>query len=142
MILVKQFEIEKKQEQSAKPIKVRPLKVGPEQIFTFYLQNTKHINNWDLVDLTATKIVGAYLDDKDRKELYKLAKSKSLWERRISIIATFWFIREGDFKDSLKISKILLNDHHDLIHKAVGWMLREVGNRDLASEEKFLKKHE
>jgi len=112
-----------------------------KKIFDFYLKNTKRINNWDLVDISAPNIVGDYLLDKDRKILYKLAKSKNLWEKRISIISTFKFIRENDFKDTLKISEILLNDEHDLIHKAVGWMLREIGKRDQKIEEKFLKKY-
>jgi len=112
-----------------------------KKIFQFYLKNTKNINNWDLVDLSAPHVVGNYLLDKKRGVLYKLAKSKNLWEKRISILATYAFIRQNDFADTLKISKILLNDDHDLIHKAVGWMLREVGNRDIKTEEKFLKKH-
>lgn len=111
------------------------------RIYRVYLNNTKYINNWDLVDLTASHIVGAYLVDKDRKVLIKLAKSKNLWERRISIISTFHFIRINQFKDTLKIAKVLLLDTEDLIHKAVGWMLREVGKRDLAAEEAFLKNH-
>ena len=94
-----------------------------------------------MVDISAHKIVGDYLLDKNRKILYKLAKSKSLWERRISAIATFRFIKENDFKDSLKIAEMLLNDGHDLIHKAVGWMLREIGKKNQSVEEKFLKKH-
>ncbi len=105
----------------------------------FYLKNTKRINNWDLVDLSAPKILGEYLQD--RSILYKLAKSKNLWERRISIITTFRYIKDNDFTDTLKISEILLNDKHDLIHKAVGWMLREIGKRDKKVEEKFLKKY-
>jgi 3-methyladenine DNA glycosylase AlkD len=110
-------------------------------IYNFYLKNAKRINNWDLVDLTAPRIVGGYLLNKNRKILYKLAKSKNLWERRISVLATFMFIREKDFMDAIKIAEILLNDPHDLIHKAVGWMLREIGKRDLRAEEKFLQKH-
>lgn len=111
-------------------------------IYEFYLSNTQRINNWDLVDLSAPKIIGNYLlKKKDRKILYKLAKSKNLWERRISIVSTFAFIREGEFVDTLKISKILLKDKHDLIHKAVGWMLREVGKRDRNILEKFLKEN-
>lgn len=110
-------------------------------IFDYYLKNRKGINNWDLVDLSAPKIVGAYLIDKEKDLLYKFAQSKDLWEKRISIISTQAFIREHFFEDTLKISEILLNDKHDLIHKAVGWMLREVGNRDLETEEAFLRKH-
>ena len=114
-------------------------------IFDFYLKNTKNINNWDLVDISAPKIVGDYLIEKPRVVLYKLAKSQpkagNLWERRIAIIATLAFIKNNDFSDTLKISKILLSDKYDLIHKAVGWMLREVGKRDQEIEEKFLKKY-
>lgn len=116
---------------------------GKNEIFHFYLRNTKYINNWDLVDLTADKIVGEYLLDKPRDVLYKLAKSKNLWEKRISIIATYQFIKEKkEAHDTFEISEILLNDPHDLIQKATGWMLREVGKR--VSEEpliKFLNKH-
>ena len=111
------------------------------KIFNFYLKNTKYINNWDLADLTAPKIVGAYLVNRPRGILYKLAGSKSLWERRIAILATYAFIKAGDFKDALIISEILLNDAHDLIHKAVGWMLREVGKRSQTAEKQFLKKY-
>jgi len=112
-----------------------------EQIFDFYLKNTKNINNWDLVDLSAPNIVGNFLLDKDTKILYKLATSKNLWERRIAVISTFAFIKENQFIDTLKIAELLLNDKHDLIHKAVGWMLREVGKRDIKSLENFLNKH-
>mgnify|MGYP000197511225 CR=1 FL=1 len=112
-----------------------------EEIFNFYLKNTKYINNWDLVDVTTHKIVGEYLLDKPRDILYKLAKSPDLWEKRISIISTFAFIRRGQLDDAINIAEILLHDKHDLIHKAVGWMLREIGNRDLGVEEKFLKKY-
>jgi 3-methyladenine DNA glycosylase AlkD len=112
-----------------------------EKIFDFYLQNTKNINNWDLVDLSAPNIVGDFLLDKDRKILYTLANSKMLWERRIAILSTFAFIRKGEFDDTLNISEILLKDEHDLIHKAVGWMLREVGKRDQMVLEEFLEKH-
>lgn len=111
------------------------------RIFNLYLNNTKNINNWDLIDLSSPKIIGDFLLDKDRDVLYRLAKSKNLWEKRISIIATSTFIKNNDFEDTLKISKILLNDKHDLIHKAVGWMLREIGKKDLRAEEGFLKKH-
>ncbi len=113
---------------------------GQERIYNLYLSNTQHINNWDLVDVTAEHIVGAYLNERSRQPLYNLAKSKDLWERRISIIATFHFIRQNDHKDTLKISDILINDREDLIHKAVGWMLREVGKRHLKTEEDFLRK--
>jgi len=109
-------------------------------IVNFYLKNTKNINNWDLVDLSAPRILGDYLISKDRKILYKLAKGH-LWDKRIAILATFAFIAKKDFKDSLRIAEILLKDKHDLIHKAVGWMLREIGKRDRITEEKFLKKH-
>lgn len=112
-----------------------------EEIFKLYLANTKNINNWDLVDLSAPNIVGSYLLDKNRSILYNLANSHHLWERRIAVLSTFMFIREKQFGDSLKIAEILLNDKHDLIHKAVGWMLREIGKRDVKVLESFLKKH-
>ena len=114
---------------------------GKKIIIKFYLQNTAKINNWDLVDLSADKILGNYLLDKDKSILYKLAKSDNLWERRISIISTFAFIKNNQFKDTMKISEILLNDRHDLIQKAVGWMLREAGKRDEKELIKFLDKH-
>ncbi|MFH1890712.1 MAG: DNA alkylation repair protein [Candidatus Kuenenbacteria bacterium] len=116
-----------------------------KEIYNFYLKNTKNINNWDLVDLSAPNIVGNYLLDSDpanngasRKILYKLAKSKNLWERRIAIISTLTFIREKQFADAIKISEILLSDSHDLIHKAVGWMLREIGKQDPPAGKKEL----
>lgn len=112
-----------------------------KKIYELYLRNTEYINNWDLVDTSAVHIVGSYLMDKDRKVLYQLAESDSLWERRIAIMSTFHFIKNNDFRDTLLIAEKLLNDPHDLIHKAVGWMLREVGNRDLEEEEAFLQKH-
>ena len=112
-----------------------------KQIYDIYLDSTRYINNWDLVDISAPNIMGEYLLDRDRKILYKLARSKNLWERRVAILSTYPFIRNNDFKDTLSISEILLNDDHDLIHKAVGWMLREVGNRDREVEEKFLDKY-
>ncbi len=111
------------------------------KIYTLYLKNTRYINNWDLVDLSAPNIVGNYLMDKSREPLYALARSRGLWKKRIAILATFHFIRQNDFTDTLQISEILLNDDHDLIHKAAGWMLREVGKRDLQAEEKFLRLH-
>ena len=110
------------------------------KIFDFYLKNTKRINNWDLVDLSAPKIVGRHLLDKDRSILYKFARSANLWERRIAILATFWFINKLQFSDALKIGEILIKDKDDLIHKAVGWMLREIGKRNQKVEEDFLKK--
>jgi 3-methyladenine DNA glycosylase AlkD len=100
-----------------------------ENIFKKYLENTRYINNWDLVDLSADRIVGDYLYEKPRDILYILARSANLWERRIAVMATFNFIKKGSFEDTLKISSMLLNDSHDLIQKAVGWMLREVGKR-------------
>lgn len=112
-----------------------------KKIFNFYLKNSRNINNWDLVDLSAPKIVGDYLLNKPRNVLYKLARSKNLWERRIAIISTWIIIRNNEFDDTLKISKMLLKDEHDLIHKAVGWMLREVGKRDQKIEEEFLRKY-
>ncbi len=111
------------------------------EIFSFYMKNRKGINNWDLVDLSAPKIVGKHLLNKDRSLLYKFASSKNLWERRIAVLSTYEFIRQDDFETTLEVAEILLEDKHDLIHKAVGWMLREIGKRDLQTEEKFLKKH-
>jgi len=109
--------------------------------FDLYLGNTSHINNWDLVDVSAPHIVGRHLTTRPRKVLHRMAKSTSLWERRIAIISTFYFIRDNDFDDTLSIAKTLLHDEHDLMHKAVGWMLREVGKRDLEAEETFLLQH-
>jgi 3-methyladenine DNA glycosylase AlkD len=112
-----------------------------KSIVEFYLKNTKKINNWDLVDLSCHYILGNYLLARDRKILYKLARSKNLWEKRIAIITTFAFIHEKQFEDSLKISEILLYDDHDLIHKAVGWTLREIGKKNKKTETDFLNKH-
>jgi len=112
-----------------------------EKAFDLYLKNTQFINNWDLVDSSAAQIVGAFLWDKDRDVLYRLARSSDLWERRIAIIATFHFIRRCEFTETLKIAEILLAAREDLIHKAVGWMLREVGNRNMNIEEGFLRNH-
>jgi 3-methyladenine DNA glycosylase AlkD len=115
---------------------------GKKGIFKLYLKHRKNINNWDLVDLSAPNIVGNYLLDKERHILYTLAKSKSLWDKRIAILATFEFIKNGESKDTFQIAERLLDDEHDLIHKAVGWMLREVGKRiGQSTEEAFLKKH-
>jgi len=110
-------------------------------IFNFYLKNTKNINNWDLVDLSAPNIVGKFLIDKKKDILYELAISKNLWEKRIAMISTYSFIKRQEFNDSLKIAEILLNDSHDLIHKAVGWMLREIGKKDEKVLEDFLAKY-
>jgi 3-methyladenine DNA glycosylase AlkD len=112
-----------------------------KRIYDLYLANTGHINNWDLVDLSAPQIVGGYLETRSRKPLDRLVKSASLWERRISILATHRFIRHGDFADTIRLAEKLLGDKEDLIHKAVGWMLREVGKRDVAVLEEFLGKH-
>jgi len=112
-----------------------------KRIFDFYIKNSKKINNWDLVDVSAPKIVGEYLLSRNKTILYKLVRSKNLWQKRIAVLATFWFIRENKFEDSLKISEILLKDKHDLLHKAVGWMLREIGKRNKQVLENFLKKH-
>lgn len=112
-----------------------------EEIYDLYRENLEFVNNWDLVDLSAPPIVGGFLEDRSRDFLYRLAESPVLWERRIAIMATFHFIRLRWFADTLKIAKILLSDREDLIHKATGWMLREVGKRDAACEESFLKEH-
>jgi len=122
-------------------ILVEKYKEDKELIYNTYIKNFRNINNWDLVDLTAPKIMGDFLKDKNRDILYSLAISNDLWEKRISIVATFAFIRDNDFKDTLKISEILLKDEHDLIHKAVGWMLREVGKRNKDLEKEFLDKN-
>jgi len=112
-----------------------------KKIVDFYLRNTENINNWDLVDVSCPRILGKYLLDRPRRVLYKLARSKNLWEKRIAIISTLAFIAERQFTDTLLIAKILLHDKHDLIHKAVGWMLREAGKRDQAVLTRFLDKH-
>jgi len=112
-----------------------------KEIYELFLKNTKYINNWDLVDSSAGPIVGAYLADKDKQPIYRMAKSINLWERRIAIMSTFPMIRANDFTTTLNVSQVLLKDEEDLIHKAVGWMLREIGKRDLSVEEEFLKKH-
>jgi 3-methyladenine DNA glycosylase AlkD len=112
-----------------------------DEIYAIYLTHTRFINNWDLVDCSAPAIVGGYLVERDREPLYCLARSESLWERRIAILATFAFIRLNQFADSLAIGRLMLHDRHDLIHKAAGWMLREVGKRDLATAEAFLGEH-
>ncbi len=119
---------------------VNKFKENPsEEFLQFYLKNTKNFYNWDLVDVTCDKILGKFLLDKNKKILYELARSTNLWEKRIAIVSTFEFIRNNDFGDTLKISQILLNDKHDLIHKAIGWMLREVGKRNKEVLLDFLK---
>ncbi len=113
-----------------------------EEIVRFYLDNINQVNNWDLVDLSAPNILGPHIVDRNRRRLlHRLAGSENVWERRIAILATYHFIRNGDFSDTLKIAEMLLHDRHDLIHKAAGWMLREVGKRDAAAEEAFLEKY-
>lgn len=111
-----------------------------KEIFDFYLKNTEFVNNWDLVDLTSPKIIGDFLINKDRSILFKLVDSDNIWERRIAVLATFCFIRNDDFEDALNISRLLISDDHDLIHKAVGWMLREIGKRDENILRNFLDK--
>ncbi len=113
-----------------------------KQIYTFYLKNTSRVNNWDLVDLSASNIVGIYLVDKPKDVLYRMAKSKILWERRIAIISTLAFIQKGIYYETFKIAEILISDKEDLVHKAVGWMLRETGKRISKQKlEDFLKVH-
>ena len=112
-----------------------------KNVFNFYISQLPHINNWDLVDCSAHKIAGRWLLERDKNKLYKLAKSNDLWKKRVSIIATWWFIRKGTLHDTFALSEILLNDKHDLIHKAVGWMLREAGKKDVVQLEIFLQKH-
>lgn len=112
-----------------------------KKIFESYLENIRYINNWDLVDSSAHLIVGPWLEFRSRKRLYRMARSADLWTRRVAIMSTFHFIRNHEFDDTLGIALLLLDDEHDLIHKAVGWMLREVGNRERQAEERFLKKN-
>lgn len=112
-----------------------------KRIYEDYLKNIPFINNWDLVDSSALQIVGHYLFDKDRSHLEVLARSKDLWERRVAIISSYYFIRHYEFQDTLTLAEILLHDQEDLIHKAVGWMLREVGNKSRPTEETFLQAH-
>ena len=112
-----------------------------KKIVDMYIKNTKNVNNWDLVDTSAYSILGEYLLDKKRDVLYKFSKSKSVWERRISIVATYSFIKKGQLSDTLDISESLFDDKEDLIHKAVGWMLREVGKKDVEKLKSFLSKN-
>ncbi len=112
-----------------------------EKLVNYYIKNLKGVNNWDLVDSTAYKILGPHLIDKDKSILYKFAESKNLWENRISIISTLYFIKNNQFNDTISISQILINHPHDLIHKAVGWMLREIGKKDKKILLDFLNKY-
>jgi 3-methyladenine DNA glycosylase AlkD len=114
---------------------------GRGRLCRFYLARTRHVNSWDLVDCSAPHIVGRHLESRDRAPLRRLAASRSLWERRIAVLATFHFIRRGEFAEALAIAERLVADREDLIHKAVGWMLREVGKRSRKAEEAFLRKH-
>lgn len=127
LILIDQFDNGSEEERNA--------------IYHLYMDHTEHINNWDLVDISAGRIPGEHLKEHSRAPLYELAASEILWERRIAIIATSAYIKEKDFEDALAIAEILVNDEHDLIQKAVGWMLREIGKQSLRAEEKFLKTH-
>jgi len=110
-------------------------------VYAFYLRNTRYVNDWDLVDASAYKIVGEYLLLNKRDVLVELANSKRWWERRIAIVASYQLIRQREFQDTLKVAKILLHDSEDLVQKAVGWMLREVGNRERKVEQQFLDQH-
>ena len=120
-------------------------KENKEKIYNFYIKNLKNINNWDLVDISCPNIIGAYLytqpRDVTKKTLQKLAISDNLWERRVAIVSTFYFIRQNRFGESIGIAQMLKNDKHDLIHKAIGWMLREIGKRNQEVEERFLRKY-
>jgi 3-methyladenine DNA glycosylase AlkD len=126
-------------------ILVRRFERGDEQaqgrLYRLYLRSTAFINNWDLVDCSAPPIVGAWLLERPRSILDTLAHSSNLWQRRIAVLATFAFIRRGQFEDTLRLCQQLRNDPHDLLHKACGWMLREVGKRDRRALESFLRRH-
>ena len=114
---------------------------GRERVFEQYLEHRRYVNNWDLVDLSAPRILGPHLRKRDRSLLDELARSSIVWDRRIAIMATLAFIRAGEFDDTLRLAADLLDDEHDLIHKAAGWMLREIGKRDMAAEQAFLERH-
>ena len=114
---------------------------GRVAIYRLYLKNLARVNNWDLVDCSAPRIAGQHLEERPREILFRLARSKFLWRRRVAVLATFHFIRRGDFADALRLAEFLLDDEQDLMHKAVGWMLREIGKRDLAELKKFLRRH-
>lgn len=115
--------------------------IDKENLCKFYLQNLKYVNNWNLVDSSAYYILGHYLWDKDRSFLEELAKSDIIWERRVAIVSTWYFIRQGEIDTTFSLAKQLLDDKHDLIHKAVGWMLREAGKKDQQRLIKFLKEY-
>ncbi len=112
-----------------------------ERCFCFYIRHMGRVNNWDLVDVSAEHVLGAYLLQRDRSSIFKWARSENIWHRRIAMMTTFHFVKRSDFSDTLRLAKIFLKDDHDLIHKAAGWMLREIGKRDLKREEAFLEKH-
>jgi 3-methyladenine DNA glycosylase AlkD len=112
-----------------------------ENVVSCYLRNIEKINNWDLVDISCHKIIGPYLFDKERSLLYELAARPHLWSQRIALISTFHFIGKRQFTDTLQLSEMLLSHPHDLIHKAIGWMLREIGKRDELVLEEFLQDH-
>lgn len=114
---------------------------GKTKIFNFYIKNKKYIRDWDAVDDSAPYIVGPYLINRNKKLLYQLASSNRIWDRRIAIVATLYFVRQGHLTDTLKLAKTLLNDQEDLIHKAVGWVLREVGKKDISLLKKFINRH-
>jgi 3-methyladenine DNA glycosylase AlkD len=111
------------------------------RVYIAYLAHTEYVNNWDLVDVSAPPILGGWLEDRSRRPLVRLARSRVVWERRMAILATFHFIKRGEVHETLRIAEILLKDEQDLIHKAVGWMLREVGKRDIDAERRFLDRH-
>lgn len=117
--------------------------IGQKKIYNFYLKNLKYINNWDLVDISSHEIIGKYVyeNPSELKTVYRLENSKKLFERRIAILCTYYFIKKNNFLETLKISERLLKDKEDLIHKAVGWMLREIGKRNIEIEKSFLNKH-
>jgi len=116
-------------------------RAGKAAVYRCYMQNRNRVNNWNLVDFSAPAIIGAHLLSRKRSLIYKLARSRSLWDRRIAVLATFAFIRAGDFSDTFELTRQLLTDEHDLMHKACGWMLREIGKRDRRALEDFLTEH-
>jgi 3-methyladenine DNA glycosylase AlkD len=129
LIMVRRFE------------KAKRVEATRARLVQIYLANTAHINNWDLVDTSAPQLLGLWLLTRDRAILDKFARSESLWERRIAVVATQTFIREGQFDDTLRLARGLLGDPHDLMHKACGWMLREIGKKDRMVLVRFLDEH-